>query len=259
MALFRKRKATEYYDLHCHILPGMDDGSPDAETSIAMLREMARQGCRGLIATSHYYNDESIGSFLSRRAESFDRLQEAIAAEDADFQKSWQGRIGLGAEAAFYQGLSTNSGLTRLCFRNPAKTEEESSHYILIEMPFCQWTPGTLRELRNMINVRGLHVIIAHLERFPAYTSEDSIRQLMDLDLLIQMNTGCLLHRSTRKPGLQMVRNGITQVMGTDSHHIDYRKPNMADGLQVLKKAGLGQEGKEILQRNEQIFRSVME
>ena len=42
-------------DLHCHILPGMDDGSPDVETSLALLRRQAKQEGNIACATSHYY------------------------------------------------------------------------------------------------------------------------------------------------------------------------------------------------------------
>lgn len=255
MGLLRKVKQREYWDLHCHILPGMDDGSPDESISLAMLKEMDRQGCRGLIATSHYYNEESIDRFLARRAGAFDTFSKAIREEMPD----WQGRIGLGAEVAFYPGISTDSDLEKLCFRNPAMDEEEGSRYILIEMPFQNWSQQVMRELRTLVNVKGFRVIIAHLERFPEYTSEESIEELLDLDVIVQMNAGCLLQRSSKKRGIRMVRNGITQVLGTDSHHIDYRVPNMAKGLQVLNQAGLGSDADQILDFNREIYESVMQ
>jgi protein subunit release factor B len=53
-------------DLHTHILPGMDDGSPDVETSIAMLRMEAEQGVHTVVLTPHFYRDrERPEHFLS--------------------------------------------------------------------------------------------------------------------------------------------------------------------------------------------------
>lgn len=132
------------------------------------------------------------------------------------------------------------------------------SSYILIEMPFRQWTPSVIRELRTLVNVRHLKVIIAHLERFFEYTSGESIEELLELDVIVQMNAGCLLRRPTRKRGIRMVKEGLTQVLGTDSHNVDTRRPNMADGLLVLEKNRLGEDARQILRFNREIFETVM-
>ena len=55
----------EFFDLHCHFLPGMDDGCKTPEESVRLLEEQYRQGCRGVAATPHYYAVESIESFLA--------------------------------------------------------------------------------------------------------------------------------------------------------------------------------------------------
>ena len=66
-------------DLHTHILPGMDDGSPNTETSIAMLRAERDQGISTVVLTSHFYRShERPSSFLKRRAAAMDQLQQAI-------------------------------------------------------------------------------------------------------------------------------------------------------------------------------------
>ena len=55
-------------DLHSHILPGMDDGSPDLETTRELLRRLATQGATVVCATPHYYaNQEPIAAFAERR------------------------------------------------------------------------------------------------------------------------------------------------------------------------------------------------
>ena len=87
-------------DLHTHILPGMDDGAPDVETSLAMLREEARQGVDTVVLTPHFYRDrERPEHFLARRARAADRLNSAIQALPGEERRAMP-RLILGAEVA---------------------------------------------------------------------------------------------------------------------------------------------------------------
>ena len=55
-------------EMHCHILPGVDDGSKDTETSVKMLRRLALQGAETVVLTPHYYSDSiSLADFTARR------------------------------------------------------------------------------------------------------------------------------------------------------------------------------------------------
>lgn len=250
---FRKVEQKPYYDLHCHILPGIDDGAEDVSMSVEMLAEMARQGCQGFIATSHYYDHRTIDAFLMRRQQAYLALVKGLQqAGRAD----WIDRIGLGAEAAYHPNLVNDPDLKKLCFMNPRTGR--LSNYLLLEMPFSKWSPGVLRDVRTMTTTLGLKVIIAHLERFPDFTTEESIEELLNTNVIIQMNAGCLLHRGSKRRGLRMVKHGITQVMGTDSHNVDNRRPTMQDGSAVLQKAGLSDRVDSILNYNRYIYRDVM-
>ena len=88
---------------------------------------------------------------------------------------------------------------------------------------------------------------------------EDAIGELLEMDVLIQMNAGALLHRSSHHRAVTMVKNGITQILGTDSHNLDSRCPNMKDGIAVMRKDHLGRQADEILDNNAAIYRAAME
>ncbi|MGN0363513.1 MAG: CpsB/CapC family capsule biosynthesis tyrosine phosphatase [Bilifractor sp.] len=242
--LFR-HEPKHYYDLHLHILPGMDDGARDLHMSAGMLQEEIRQGCAGLVATPHYYPTESIASFLERRQRAYEKLEGYILENIPE----WQGRIGLGAEAAWHNGLVYDPDLEKLCMGH--------SRYLLLEMPFEHWTGAVLRDVRTLISY-GIRPIIAHLERFPEFAGEEAIGELLELDVLVQMNAGALLHRSSHRRALTMVKNGITQVLGTDSHNLEDRRPNMKDGLDALQKAHLGRAADEILDNNADIYHAAV-
>ena len=63
------------YDIHTHILPGMDDGAADAEAALGMLRAERGQGVEEVAFTPHYYRDrEDPKHFLARRQAALERL-----------------------------------------------------------------------------------------------------------------------------------------------------------------------------------------
>lgn len=116
------------YDLHCHILPGMDDGAQNCEESYRMLQRSRQQGVAGMIATPHYYPKETVESFLKRRRDSYDQLQRFL---DKTHKGDNLPEIQLGAEVAFHTGLAFERDLEKLCLGH--------SRYLLLEMPFHAW------------------------------------------------------------------------------------------------------------------------
>ena len=66
-------------ETHCHIIPGIDDGSPDIDTSLAMIEKLQKQGAKKIILTPHYYSDNiSLDDFLRRRDKAFNELMRAL-------------------------------------------------------------------------------------------------------------------------------------------------------------------------------------
>ena len=81
-------------EMHCHILPGVDDGSKDTETSVKMLRRLALQGAETAVLTPHYYSDSiSLADFTARRNAAFANLQAALPPDAP--------RLLLGAEVIY--------------------------------------------------------------------------------------------------------------------------------------------------------------
>lgn len=66
-------------DYHCHILPGIDDGSDSVETSLSMVKMMKEQGVKKIIATPHFYahREKNTESYLNKRQKAFDSLMNA--------------------------------------------------------------------------------------------------------------------------------------------------------------------------------------
>lgn len=219
-------------DIHSHILPKMDDGSSSSAMSVKMLTLAARQGVTHMAATPHFYPQQnSPAEFLARRAKCRVRLEEAI--DEAYSYHKVPKEIALpelffGAEVAFFPGISNIEHLDKLCILG--------TNVMLLEMPFCAWSPRILDEVEN-ISRHGISIIIAHLERFYRYqTDRHIIPALLDMPVTIQVNAEGLLTWTKRCKILKMFSSGTAQILGSDCHNLDDRRPNLGEARAVLSQ-----------------------
>lgn len=206
-------------DMHCHILPGMDDGSPDVDTSFVMLRQQAEQGIEAVCATSHYYVDQnSITTFCERRAAAQEKLLAVLPGGLP--------RIIPAAEVAFFSGISERAGLERLCI--------EGTKTLMLEMPFTEWNDFQVEEVSALVLDRGFHVVLVHPERFCASKGNVwRLRELEDLPVALQVNARTLMRWRTRKLGLKLLQETQYPLLGSDCHNLTTRPPNLAEGRKV--------------------------
>ena len=229
-------------DVHCHILPGMDDGAKDEDVSLAMLEEDYWQGVTHIAATPHYYPKETVDQFLIRRVEAAQRLVEALC------ESQWEEHpaVVLGAEVAYHNGLIYEEKLQRLCIGD--------SNYLLLEMPFAKWEPGVLRDVRMLRHSRGFMPIIAHLERFFAYEDKRTIQELLDMDVKIQMNAEYILNPKTSKKARKLLQSGVVDLLGSDSHNMESRCPNLRDAYDQLDSWGMEDVSDQLAENAMDIF-----
>ena len=211
------------FDVHCHILPGIDDGSKNVQMSLDMLKMSAEQGVEGIIFTPHFYADMySPEKFFERRAKALEELEANLG------QLTKVPRYTVGAEVHYFRGMSRYDGLEGLCIGK--------SNYILIEMPFRQWQPNFIDEIEEISAVTGLKVIIAHIER---YFDQDKrlVRRLIDnRDLLIQCNAEFCIERPTACKAMRFFKTGRIDLLGSDCHNLSHRKPDLAEAVEIIEK-----------------------
>ena len=152
-------------DIHCHILPGMDDGCRSVEESAQVMQLSLAGGVTKMVATPHYDPNEPVEQFLARREESEQTLRQYLAEQKLDVPD-----FCCGAEVAYIQGISQMEGLERLCLGN--------SRYLLLELPRTVWTGEVVRDLDNL-HLRGMIPILAHMERYLHTQSKTLIAQLL--------------------------------------------------------------------------------
>lgn len=223
-------------DFHSHVLPKMDDGSKSVEMSLEMLSSARRMGVDAVVATSHFYGHrESVSTFLKRREHAWERLSEAMEGQELP-------QVLLGAEVAFFSGLTKVEGLDELC-ANGTRT-------LLLEMPFGPWTGYELDAVSTLCLDRGYQVVLAHLERFvPLQREEGLLERLLSLPLWVQINAEALLPFTTRKRWVRMFQEGRAHLLGSDCHNLDRRPPNLGAGRRMLER----KSGGEVLEQMDEL------
>lgn len=214
----------EVIDFHSHILPGMDDGSQDVETSLQMLRMSAKQGIRHMVATPHFYpRYDDPAHFLKKRDRAARQLRAAMESEPG------LPGITLGAEVYFFSGISESDLIGTLTIgEKPC---------ILIEMPAAPWKESHFRELEQIYVRHGITPIIAHIDRYirPFHTYGIP-KRLVKLPVLVQANAGFFLNRATQGMALRMLKQDQIHLLGSDCHNLSSRAPNLGEAAGVIEE-----------------------
>ena len=211
-------------DFHSHILPGIDDGSASLEESIALLRMEAEQGVRHVVATPHFYaRYDSPDRFLEKRR----RAEEALRSE----MEKHEGlpEITVGAEVYFFRGMSESDFLPRLTIGG--------ENCVLIEMPHGPWKEDACRELTASWENRRILPIIAHIDRYIRPFRTHGIPKLLErLPVFVQANADFFLERSTASMALKMLKADQIQLLGSDCHNLEDRKPNLEAAVKLIRR-----------------------
>ena len=208
-------------DWHCHILPGMDDGSHNVAESISMLNMQVSQGIRTVVATPHFYaNDETVEEFLDRRKQAFKLLKAELQTELPE--------IKLGAEVKYYQGISRMLNLKALRI--------EGSKLLLIEMPMSRWTEYMIRELVELSGKSGIQIVLAHVERYYSLQSQAVWNRMYDSGMLMQVNASFFSTLASRRKAMSLLKKGKIHFLGSDSHNITSRSPQIGMAFKVIQR-----------------------
>lgn len=209
-------------DFHSHILPGIDDGSPDIETSLLLLEEEKKQGVDTIVFTPHFYPDRNtIDDFLRKRDEAFIKLQSAEGNEN--FPKFIPG-----AEVALTYEVPKLPDLEKLCICG--------TNLILIELPYHTYNEWVLNALFE-ISARGLHPVIAHFERFVTFEFFKALyEKILAMNFDIQINASFIFSRKEMKFLKTLIKQGYIPVLGSDVHNTTSRFIHLEEARKVVKK-----------------------
>ena len=214
-----------FFDLHTHILCGVDDGARTEQEAHEMLRMAYEDGTRAICLTPHF-SPYLFGDTSSSSECAFERLREYAAAEFPDLA------LYLGHELGYHEACvqALNDGRCRTL---------AGSRYLLVDFPssvgFFELRGGLERLLRM-----GYRPILAHAERYRALAHRLGwVREFIEDGGLVQLNAGSAVGDyggPCRRQWIKFVRHGLVHFIGSDGHNTDTRPPLMSVCLPLLSQ-----------------------
>lgn len=215
----------ELTDLHCHILPGMDDGSPDFETSVAMAKMALASGVCTIAATPHSNVEDDDMALRCRVIR-----HRAAMLRDALSQNHIPVKLLTGME------LFIRDNLPEILESRSFMTLGETK-YLLGEFDFGE-DGGYMDDALAYIARYGLTPVLAHPERYAAVQHNPArVARWFDSGVIIQVNKGSVLGRFGKGPRLAadwILRHGFAHIVASDAHGTERRTPDMTEAFDCI-------------------------
>jgi protein-tyrosine phosphatase len=211
-------------DLHCHILPGLDDGAATIDESIVLARAFQEVGIDVAVATPHIREDHPFDpAEIGPRAR---ELEEALAGEGIEL------RVVAGAEVAIsrVRDLSEET-LRTLCLGD--------GPYMLVESPYTHAT-NVLEETLFDLQVQGFRPVLAHPERAPSFQQDlDRLVRLVDRGVLCSVTAASMIGTfggTVREFTALLFQRGLVHNVASDAHNPVRRPIDLRGGFEVLDR-----------------------
>jgi protein-tyrosine phosphatase len=218
-------------DLHCHILPGVDDGAIDLPDALDLARDAVETGCRAVFATSHLWEKLFDTSPELNRAE-WEHLVPVVQREGIPLE------IFPGAENYLAQEVTPAE------FADRAVPLGEGGCHVLFDFSLRQLPPHVGKTV-DALAARGLTAVIAHPERNADLQADPRpIADWIARGALIQVNAPSLLGIHGEAPavvGAELLERGAAHLLASDAHH-RRRRPFCLDRARELAAGIVGEE-----------------
>lgn len=211
------------WDIHIHIVPGVDDGARSVEEAIEMLKMEYRQGVDFVFATPHSSAFDYAPKLVHK---AYEDLEKAVQEVNIDIDL-----MGLGCE------MFCHPGNVAECIRKIKDGHYPTfGQYVLTELPTYGIGLKDALYCIDKIKEAGYTPVLAHVERY-GFTDVKNITYLREKGALIQVNAYSLTSKAssdTRRLTSELVKFGMVDFTGSDAHRIDHRPPVMQEGVMKI-------------------------
>jgi protein-tyrosine phosphatase len=213
-------------DLHCHLLPGIDDGPADLDGTLALARAQVDAGVRAVACTPHvnWRFDLDAATIAAAR----DAAAAALAAAGIELE------LLAGAEVGLTRAVELDDA-------SLAALRLGGGEWLLLEAPLE--VAASVEQAIRAVAARGHRVLLAHPERCPAFQRDpDALRRLVDDDVVrCQLTASALTGAyggSVQRLALRLLDDGLAHVVASDAHDAIGRPPGLREHLE---RAGRGE------------------
>jgi protein-tyrosine phosphatase len=212
-------------DLHSHILPGIDDGSPDLETSLAMARLAVADGIEIMACTPHFLPGRYENTAADVRVR-VAKLNQQLIDEDIHLA------LVVGADAHIRSDFLD-------CLKRHQILRLHDSRYVLFE-PSHIMLPPQLEEQLSQIVAAGYAPILTHPERFKWIESNYAVfERLVKAGVWMQITAGSLTGKFGSRPqywAQKMLAEGLVHILASDAHNMTSRPPILSEAFALAKQ-----------------------
>ena len=195
-------------DIHSHFIPGIDDGSPDMETTIALIEKMQELGFEKIITSPHVMSDF------------YQNSSEIILKGLADVRKELKAKninMEIDAVAEYYIDYEFEQKIGKEKFLS------FGDNYLLVELSFIQ-EPRNLFDIIFKLQLEGYKVVLAHPERYNYYTIKD-YKEFINRGVILQINLLSLVgyySPQVKKKTESLINAEMVSLIGTDCHNMNH-------------------------------------
>ncbi|HTV05450.1 MAG TPA: CpsB/CapC family capsule biosynthesis tyrosine phosphatase [Acidobacteriaceae bacterium] len=209
-------------DIHHHLLFGLDDGSKDIDTSVAMAEMAAADGITHIVCTPHanayYHFDPAVNQ---------EKIEQIRARLD--------GKITLGLGCDFHLSFENIQD----ALKNPSKYTINGKRYLLVEFPDLA-IPPTMTGVFYEFQLAGIQPIITHPERNPTIQKNPHrLDEWIEHGCLVQVTASSLTGRfgpMAQTLSYTLLKQNKVHFIASDAHNLDSRPPRMKEAYNVIAK-----------------------
>ena len=215
----------EFFDMHCHLLYGVDDGPKEMEQTLEMLRQEYADGVRTVYLTPHY-RKKMFECPVDVIVQHFEQLQARVREEIPDLQLRLGCEIHVNMDVV--EGIKSGRCLTM-----------GGTEFVLLEFSEASEKKYILERCGTVMN-KGYAPIIAHAERYAAIRKDmELLQKLVNMGVYIQMDAdsiigedGFMLKRFCKKA----MQRDLLHFVGSDAHDLKDRKVNIGKCADYIEK-----------------------
>lgn len=231
-------------DLHCHILPGIDDGAEDIDASLAMAEKAISQGITHILCTPHHNN----GKYVNPKEFVIQQVTNLQAELD---KRKLPLTLFEGQEVRITGDLLEEIEQNRILFADVA------NNYLLIEFPTMD-VPAYTEQLFFDLRAKGHVPIIVHPERNAKFREDpNSLIPFLEMGCLAQLTAPSyvgIFGKSIQKTAKQMVEHRLVQMVASDAHGVHKRNFYLKEAFEAIEN----DFGSEYVQQMEQVAKDVI-
>jgi protein-tyrosine phosphatase len=241
-------------DLHCHILPNVDDGPKDLAESVEMAKQAVQQGIKTIIATPHHRNEkyENHGQTIFRQVEEFNRV---LKSENLDLT------VLPGQETRIFGEMVEGLEAGEILPLNQGK-------YVFVELPSGH-VPRYTGQLLFDIQLKGFVPVLVHPERNQEIIENPEVLyQLVKKGALTQVTASSVsghFGKTIKKFSLQLIEANLTHFVASDAHNTSSRGFKMVEAYDVIAKnfgaeaVYMFRENAELVVQGKSVYKEVPE